>query len=68
MPQNFTTTSYGFFGWLGSATNYITNIFTNDITVNGTVTAEDLMVTNYVNFTGGGYMYDNGTATIIGHS
>lgn len=70
---NITTTSYGFFGWLGSITNRITKLWANDIDTN-TLNATNITSTisssqNYtiLNSTGSSMisMYWNGTYLVI---
>ena len=39
--SNITTTGTGFFGWIGSLTNKITNIWTNNLVVNNTIEFRD---------------------------
>ena len=96
---NFSTSNYGFFGWLGSLVDRITKLFVQDIDFSGnidgtgnitttgyigigttapsskldvyggniTLTNSTASENNYFKFGRGGYIYDNGTAVIIGH-
>ena len=41
---NITTPDYGFFGWLGSLTSRITNLFIQDIYFNGTISGDNITI------------------------
>ena len=49
LGNNNVTTSYGFFGWLGSIANRITKLFINNIDINGTIQMNGGNITNATN-------------------
>lgn len=55
--QNLTTTGNGFFNWLGSLTNKITKIFTQDIEISGKI--------NLTNGTYSNQIYTNENGTLV---
>jgi hypothetical protein len=63
ITNNITTDNYGFFGWIGSITNRVTEIWTSYLNVDGNLNQTNGNAT--INNIYGGMWYHNHTATLL---
>lgn len=61
---NYNMSIFDFPGWTNVAWQNDTNVFTQ----NQNMSLNNITDIDYTKFHGGGYMYDNGTSLILGHS